>query len=1231
MEVPTPSSIAPPLVDISGDSVACGSSQANESLRSREQQCEQQQAVDYQRTTKGENDDASLRRSIVERQSPKVDLTVAALLKIRSIMCGLREQRWIPSYVPYLSDRMIFELCWPSSITPRASELKSIPLETPLETFLRQIEPLLGQRRRHRDSISTVDESSPENGKTQPLTLFEFCQGSLALRFDDPQTEQEFCVFLYKNRMRGAVISICSALVIVVNILRLRGYYFQAPSETTEESSSMLPVALMFVTIIGFVILAVVFVGFSRLVRLHDAGIRQMSRSHLRLMASIQEVVIFVICVICLSFVGEALVTESQCPTETSIDGKVLFCRATVGSPVVGFIIILALPVLAFPTRFATLSILHVILFCEFLTFYGLVHVNDERSTMYAQGRIWTSHSQFFCRVILCFVMSCWLLYFRWQSEQLERLEFNMACRLEATSLELVSLQQGLAYQFTAAVPTFVARCLIDGRAVHQHNDRTVILTSGIVDYNSLTRHDGPAGIVTRLNKVFFLLDQSVRGNTVGIQKMQTLGDAYTCVFGLHRQHVPGEPLNCASALLPMRNLAVRMLLVTTGVAPLAVALHVGQASGVVLGKSLAYVAVGSGIRACSQLMRNARKHGIVTSPAFDDAVSDAASRRSINSPISASMHGTQSHHQDDTDKVELREDEVSILRKMWCRPSSLVDDSGDSSVNRSYEIDGTLFTPVFRDTLLEQEYIDSVDRNGSFQAMTDIGGGGYRTVYVGIVTICMVNVVLFQLVDAPYLDESEVIDNTIAVGLWLGCIVLSIVGYAVEKVQMGNACTAHTSPKLLWFRRSALLIIVVMHHTAYALLSTCTFVLHSAVAATSLICMVALSRVSTWPLFAFLQDLVLLFVPMFLVQLRLLADADTSGPPPHPSASTANSPSHETFYITSSEKQAELIAWLFVLCVYLLADIVYRVFSDLDRRSHFATHHSLAVESVHLQSQQINMASYIDTVVPKFAAEKFQEFIVQSAMMSETAAHCMSDAVHPWHGNWFATRVVDLPLLVVHVGDFDTPKFQFESQQSSCASRSGPLSSSSLPTQRFASSASATSVVSEDVVVCSSEHAMFVKLLEVAHAMLDRVLASEPFLTTVCKAKSAGDSLMLTASCIDESPLRAIHLVEFAAEVLRAFSPHGIVPKMVLNCGLVVGALIGTDRLTFELYGEAVSTSIELLQAMPYHGCIITDRVYQQVSTLLGRFGHISMSRSEIWGIRGAQKLVRVHRMLLD
>jgi hypothetical protein len=59
--------------------------------------------------------------------------------------------------------------------------------------------------------------------------------------------------------------------------------------------------------------------------------------------------------------------------------------------------------------------------------------------------------------------------------------------------------------------------------------------------------------------------------------------------------------------------------------------------------------------------------------------------------------------------------------------------------------------------------------------------------------------------------------------------------------------------------------------------------------------------------------------------------------------------------------------------------------------------------------------------------------------------------------------------------------------------------------------------------------------------------------------------------------------------------------PKIVLNSGLAVGAVIGSDRLTFEIFGEAVSTAMELLKAMPARGIIATQR-FTHLCQLSGR-----------------------------
>jgi class 3 adenylate cyclase len=1208
------------------------------------------------------------------------------LAKIRSIMCGLQDQRWVPTYIPFLSDRMIFELFWPLlSLPPLLAELETVPSQQSPEELMRDIKPVLESRRRNRlkSSPQKQKDVSSGNGDSVRQTFhdrtFWLCHDSISMRFDDPVAEGEYCVHQYRHRLRGAVLAFCIIVVLVINMARtstLENSWRINHSNTAqrERADPNIAMTCSIIPVVSLAALALLFVVLSRVFHRHDTGVQQLSRESLRNCAKVQELGICIATCLLVSNIGTIIVSNWWCPQVDSEEAKILHCLSTLGYSSMTFIMMLTVPIIAFPIRFAAMLLLYVVMLSEFLLINFYLFNDDAASLVSVKQRSQSSSSVVLARIVFCAFTSCWLLFFKWTTERVERLEFAMACKLEATSLELRHLRQTLGGQITAAVPIFVARRLISGHAVRQDNAHTIILIAGMVDAVILLRSAGPADVVTLLNRIFFVLDQCMSDPKVcnaNIEKMQTIGDTYTCVFGLHSQRIPYEH-EMYAAVPAMRYLATNMLFLTAALAPLSVGLHVGQATGVVLGNSLTYVAVGSGIRECTLSMRRAKRRGMVTSQEFDEALSAS----SLADPLLNVPH-VQLHQDDQRDEDSLSPtsqlgiEEMAELGKFQglnVPLSSSESSHSTESHSIGYEMTCSVMGPCFKDTDLEAEYINglleittpahSTINPASFDlvpsCLKDVYGAAHRTVYIGAIAVTLMNIVVFLVMDAPFHPGGSHVEESLdercgtILGLWCTGTVVAVLAHQVEKSQLLEIWFPNPSRRS-WCRSGILFVILALHIGGYALLDISHFLLHNVLSDVALIEVVSLSRITINPVFAILQDVILVIIPMTTIQCKLLTDKSEG----------RVSSSHENvdgeMYITTGDEHEIARSWIVALSMFVILDIAFRILSDVDRRQKFATRHSLNVETKQLEVQRATMAQFVDSIVPKFASEAFQQFVIHH----QSHKRRVRDFVHPWLGSWFATKVMDLPVLVVQIA---TPNEALTCPRAHCkimheqhrhddvtADQAGALSDTGSCKKKHSFSSSVNPVAPADLEYastqtskihpriasfedCTIEQRSFLERLQHVHAAIDQVMGMEAFRKTVCKAKSAGDVVIFTTTSVDEDLGRTANLLECAMEMMRRFSGGPCGPRVVLNSGLVVGAIIGTDRLTFELFGEAVATSLELLEAMHHQSLIVTDRVAQEL--LHSQRGEGAspppLGASAVWRIRGGQGVVRVHHVAL-
>ncbi|CUF92398.1 guanylate cyclase-like protein, putative, partial [Bodo saltans] len=250
--------------------------------------------------------------------------------------------------------------------------------------------------------------------------------------------------------------------------------------------------------------------------------------------------------------------------------------------------------------------------------------------------------------------------------------------------------------------------------------------------------------------------------------------------------------------------------------------------------------------------------------------------------------------------------------------------------------------------------------------------------------------------------------------------------------------------------------------------------------------------------------------------------------------------------------------AWtlLVVLPIFMW---ITRVARQENHRQMFERRRRAAIDMELIERQRETLQQHIRSVIPLHMQNRFEDF-QKHGMLADDG----NDTIDPWRGTWFATNVQETPLLVIELA-------------------SVPLGDHSVMQQ-------STSVGSQSRIGREGgrDHKQLVMELEEAHRRVDSVLS---MMTSVCKAKSAGDVIILMGSENDEEAVRAMKLMECAAALQRTFGPNNSGPKIVLNSGPAVGAVIGSDRLTFELFGEAVSTSMELLHAMPMSGVVATQR----------------------------------------
>jgi hypothetical protein len=284
------------------------------------------------------------------------------------------------------------------------------------------------------------------------------------------------------------------------------------------------------------------------------------------------------------------------------------------------------------------------------------------------------------------------------------------------------------------------------------------------------------------------------------------------------------------------------------------------------------------------------------------------------------------------------------------------------------------------------------------------------------------------------------------------------------------------------------------------------------------------------------------------------------------------------------------------------------RTLQDLALRDYFLTRERMTVVLQRGLLEQAQLEQVVGNVIPPTIRAALHAIvtrrysltlsIVPSGPPSATSAPTANEAeTASGRKRWFATKIADVPILALQLADQQRGR-------------------------------SLESVASD---------------LELCHARIDAVLERG---RTVYKAKSTG-TVVLFASVIPEltdggcpmepgDPLQvyfsAMRLVEFAECVQRELLDQRLSTSMVLTAGPTVGGIIGTDRLSFELFGEPVATALELLRIMTIPETIATTRfveLYHVALELRGRRETLHVP-PDVNPLSGAQPRRRTSRMVL-
>lgn len=838
-----------------------------------------------------------------------------------------------------------------------------------------------------------------------------------------------------------------------------------------------------------------------------------------------------------------------------------------------------------------------------------------------------------------------------WKRDGLLRADYVSITQLLHDSQHGSKLYEALAQQTTATLPSHVVKRLLRRRRVRDFVPQAGVLAFGISSFSLMCTHYSCCDVVESLNGLFSILDLELSHHP-NVTKMQTLGDLFLAVSGIAWEVVAdldGSDENTTVPPLADRptlaaidlnqyavaahSACVASTIITRFETSFCIVLHSGPITATTFGKSATYVCVGAGVSECIHALRSNSSSShrpqsatsepprssslggvIITTPVFSELLANG----------SAALSSRRKKHPRRADNIPvvLRLDELRRLQQVLQEDCPEVDgaDISDSlrhhrkrSPGISWSTSGNNNNNVPASVMSDDRLIDIEARNGSkkhgdsdsrssqaqwmprrsrmsglaqmvnasyaseeaekqFQSFcTDIGedsviarwGFAFDGCIYSVVCIC-----LFVFHGSHLRATASIVAGTI---LCVAAAVIPFLRIAADvlsstpaaaldttdsyHIAQTSATSANTvnvqcmrgSMKFLWYVSLAAIIIALFTLPHEWVAGWCATFL-----ATILLWRCALPLVASRPHTMILVDTAVLCVPLAAAKLTRLYWFVSSTPGRVFPSNDRLAALAELIYHNDESKGGPLVSmivqtlWLLIILLPAMMWIV-RVARQENHRQKFERRQRAAMDMELIREQREILQFHIRSVIPRHMQDRFEEFQKNGILADDG-----NDTIDPWRGTWFATNVQETPLLIMELSP------------------------------SYGGGDNSTLAVDEMV----NFHP--VMELEEAHRKVESVLG---MMSSVCKAKSAGDIIILIGSEKDEEAVRAMNLMECAAALLRTFGSNSNGPKIVLNSGLAVGAVIGSDRLTFELFGEVVSTSVELLNAMPIHGIVATQR----------------------------------------
>lgn len=185
--------------------------------------------------------------------------------------------------------------------------------------------------------------------------------------------------------------------------------------------------------------------------------------------------------------------------------------------------------------------------------------------------------------------------------------QMEVSARREFTAMRLLDKERERSERLLLNIlpPPIAERLKASDDAIAEHADNVTVLFADIVGFTPLSASKTPQALVGLLNRIFSEFD--ALADTLGLEKIKTIGDAYMAVSGLPDPR-PDHAAKAARMALAMLEVIARLVAETGEPLALRIGLHSGPVvAGVIGRRKFAYDLWGDTVNTASRM----ESHGI--------------------------------------------------------------------------------------------------------------------------------------------------------------------------------------------------------------------------------------------------------------------------------------------------------------------------------------------------------------------------------------------------------------------------------------------------------------------------------------------------------------------------------------------------------------------------------------------------------------------------------------------